>query len=156
MNLEAHGIGVRIPQGWEARLFRHPGGEPTLHAGSFPLPPSDGEFGSRATASMPVGATFLALTEYRPGAGLQAGEGLFAPALVPSRLTHGDLHPRTLLVARAGHEGLQRFFTVSGRPFCLYVVLNRGLGATVAADGHLRAVNGLLGSLAVKPAHASA
>jgi len=155
MRLEAHGVGVRIPEGWEARLFRHPGGEPTLHAGSFPLPPSDGEFGSRATASMPAGAIFLALTEYRPGAGLRAGEGLFAPALVPAGFTRGDFHPRTLLVARAGQEGLQRFFTVSGRPFCLYVVLHPGRGATVAADHHLRAVDGLLGSLAVTPAQAT-
>lgn len=152
MRIEAHGIGAHVPGGWEARLFRRPGGEPTLHAATFALPGSDGEFGSRATAAMPPGALFLALTEYRPGQGLQAGRGLFAAALPLPPLTGGDFHPRTLLVARPGHEGLQRFFSSAGRPFCLYVVLSRAVGAVVAAEAHLPALNGLLGSLAVAPA----
>lgn len=150
MRIEAHGIALDAPDGWEARLFRHEGGEPTLHAGSFPLPHTDGEFGSHATAIMPPGAVFLALTEYLPDRELQPGAGIFAPSTVPRELTDGDFHPRTLLIARRGQEGLQRFFTVHERPFCLYIVRRSASSASAARAGvHLHALNGLLGSLRV-------
>jgi hypothetical protein len=150
MRIHAHGIGVEIPAGWEARLFRHPGGEPTLHAASFALPAHDGEFGSHATAQMPPGGMFLALTEYRPGGGLQAGRGLFAPAPPNGSIARNHFHPRTLLVAREGQEGLQRFFTANGRPFCLYVVLDRRTAHTAVSHPQLAALNALLGSLTLR------
>lgn len=159
MRIEAHGIAVEVPDGWEARIFRHPGGEPTLHAGSFPLPHSDGEFGSRATAAMPSGAAFLALTEYRPDRELRPGTGIFASPAPPSALADGDFHPRTLLIARAGQEGLQRFFTAQGRPFCLYVVrhapreqtAHEAAAAAARAARHLGGLTSLLGSLRIHP-----
>lgn len=151
VRIEAHGIAIEAPRRWEARIFRHDGGEPTLHAASFALPASDGEFGSRATARMPRGGMFVSLTEYRPGQGLQPGRGLFSATEPPSSLSRGDFHPRTLLIARPGQEGVQRFFTAQGRPFCLYAVLDVGDGAVAAGVGHphLGALNRLLRSLAV-------
>lgn len=159
MRIEAHGISVDVPSGWEARVFRRGGGEPTLHAASFPLPADDGEFGSRATAAMPPGSMFISITEYRPGQGLVPGRGIFAPTGPPESLRRENFHPRTLLVARRGQEGLQRFFTTHGRPFCLYAVLDSRdvaitAGAGLAGPGP-GALNELLGSLTVRPRRAS-
>jgi hypothetical protein len=95
----------------------------TLHAGDFQLPLHDGEFGDRSTGEMPDVGAFFALTEYRPGRGLSPGRGLFGPRgiklpLDPTRFSAAGLaHPRP------GQAGMQQFFSVSGRPFCLYVVV---------------------------------
>ena len=40
MIVEAHGIGLDVPDGWEARIYRRPHGDPTLHAANFALPPA--------------------------------------------------------------------------------------------------------------------
>ena len=134
MVLSAHGLSIDLPPGWEGRIFRHPGGEPTLHAGDFPLPHSDGDFGSRTTAEMPPGSTLLVLTEYRPGQGLVPGQGLFAGAEIPLPLDVRRFSSRGLLVERPGQAGFQHFFTSQGRPFCLYVVTS-GPAASRAATG---------------------
>lgn len=121
-SVSAFGISATIPDGWEALLFRHRKGEPTLHVATFPLPPKDGEFGSRATGTMPADALFFSLTEYRVNDKLSLESGLFAPPQ-PVTLRDTDLHPRSLLRAHPGQRGLQRFFSTSGRAFCLYVVV---------------------------------
>ena len=72
-------------------MFKRPAGGATLHAGDFELPLDDGEFGDQSTAVMPRGATFLALTEYRPGAGLEPGRGLFASRRIPTALDPTEL-----------------------------------------------------------------
>jgi hypothetical protein len=132
----AFGISAAVPHGWDARFFRHEGGEPTLHLASFPLPPSDGEFGTRATGHMRAGAIFLALTEYQTGTGVEAGRGIFA-GRVPRSLEPHAFSDRTLLRPRPGQRGLQRFFSLGGRAFCLYAVLSGGTGSDelVAAAG---------------------
>lgn len=130
MRLEAHAIAIDLPRGWSGRIFRRRGGNATLHAASFPLALRDGEFGDASTARMAPGAVFVSLAEYVPGAGLRAGQGLFAPARIelpldPTRFSiRGLAHPRT------GQLGHQQFFTAAGRPFCIYVV--------VAGDGSHR------------------
>ena len=78
MTLAAHAIAIELPRGWSGRIFRRRGGNATLHAASFPLVLHDGEFGDASTARMAPGAMFLSLAEYVPGAGLEAGRGLFA------------------------------------------------------------------------------
>jgi hypothetical protein len=115
----AFGISAVVPEGWDARFFRHADGEPTAHLASFRLPPADGEFGSAATARMRDGAIFLALTEYHES---QADRGLFA-ADVPRSLAAAELGARSLLQPRPGQRGVQRFFSAAGRAFCLYVVV---------------------------------
>src|SRR5581483_2150368 len=141
--LEAYGIGLDVPDGWEARAFRHAGGEPTIHLATFALPPSDGEFGTRATARMGADAVFVCLTEYVVD-DAELTRGIFA-GRPPKRLAPDLLRPNTLLRPVAGQLGVQRFFSLSRRAFCLYVVVGRG--GLQRLDG----VNGALASLAVAP-----
>ncbi len=150
MRLTGHGLRVDLPHGWEARIWRHPGGAPTLHAASFALPTHDGDFGSRATAAMGPGDALLVLTEYLPGGGLQPGRGLFAPAR-PARLEVHDFRPRALAIGRPGQVGCQRFFTARGRALCLYAVLHlRPAGVASATAAQTHALNGVLRSLGIQ------
>jgi hypothetical protein len=153
MRIAAHGLELELPRGWEGRIYRLKGGDPILHAASFALPPSDGDFGSGATGAMPPGGAFLALKEYRPGPHLRPGVGLFAPGRLPLPLTPGHFHPRALQVGRAGQVGFQHFFTASGRPLCLYAVIGtRAAGPVSAAGAHDRVgqLSGVLSTLKVK------
>jgi hypothetical protein len=144
--VDAFGLSVDVPAGWEARGFRHPGGEPTIHVANFTLPPSDGEFGTRATGHMREGSIFITVTEYRLGPG-DADRGIFA-ADVPRSVSLDAFSGRTLLLPRPGQRGLQRFFSTAGRGFCLYVVLRSQAGATPL----VAAANACLRSLVVRPA----
>jgi len=147
--LEAHGLQVELPRGWSGRVFKRPAGGATLHAGDFQLPLDDGEFGDRSTALMPAGATFLALTEYRPGAGLAPGEGLFASQRIPHTLDPTAFSSRGLAHPRPGQAGLQHFFTVAERPFCLYVVIS---GRWSERRRQLAMLGHVLRSLRIHPA----
>ncbi len=149
MILEAHGIRVGVPAGWSGKVFARSQRTATLHAGDFQLPLSeDGEFGPQSTSEMPPVASFLAVTEYEPGAGLHPGTGLFAPRgihlpLDPSRFSGTGLaHPRP------GQLGMQHFFSLSGRAFCLYVVLS---GPRARRRRQLLVLDHVLGSLRVAP-----
>lgn len=139
MRLSAHNISIDLPQGWDGRIFARPA-EPgdrqlargdeyssslaaTLHTANFALPGKDGDFGTVATATMPAPGIFLSLTEYMQGNGLRAGSGLFASRRVPSDLRAEMFSPNSLLLARPGQAGLQRFFAREYRPFCLYIVV---------------------------------
>ena len=126
--LEAHGLRIELPRGWSGRVFKRPAGGATLHAGDFQLPLDDGEFGDRSTSVMPAGASFLALTEYRPGTGLEPGTGLFASRRIPTMLDPTSFSPRGLAHPRPGQAGAQHFFSAAGRPFCLYVVISGSRG----------------------------
>jgi hypothetical protein len=123
MRLEAHKIAIELPRGWSGRIFRRSGGNATLHAASFPLALHDGEFGDASTARMAPGASFLSLAEYVPGAGLEGGVGLFAPARIELPLDPTRFSIRGLAHPRPGQLGHQQFFTTAGRPFCVYVVV---------------------------------
>ena len=122
--LAAHGLRIELPRGWSGRVFKRPAGGATLHAGDFQLPLDDGEFGDASTGLMPAGASFLALTEYRPGAGLEPGKGLFASRRIPTSLDPTTFSARGLAHPRPDQAGAQHFFTAAGRPFCLYVVIS--------------------------------
>jgi hypothetical protein len=148
VTLDAHGIRIELPRGWSGRLFSRQDGAATLHAGNFTIAVADGEFGDRSTAAMRDGATFFALTEYRPGAGLAPGAGLFAPRRIPRRLDPTAFSVRGLAHPRPGQVGVQHFFTDSSRPFCLYVVL---AGPRAARRGQLAVLDNVLGSLAIRP-----
>jgi hypothetical protein len=120
-----------------------------MHAGSFQLPLDDGEFGDRSTALMPHGGSFLALTEYQPGAGLEPGQGLFSSRRLPTTLDPTAFSPRGLAHPRPGQAGTQHFFTTGGRPFCLYVVVS---GSRSERRRQLAVLGHLLRSLRVQPA----
>jgi hypothetical protein len=144
--LEAHGLRIELPRGWSGRVFKRPAGGATLHAGDFQLPLDDGEFGDASTGLMPAGASFLALTEYRPGAGLEPGKGLFASRRIPTSLDPTTFSARGLAHPRPDQAGAQHFFTVAGRPFCLYLVIS---GARAERRRELATLSVVLRSLRI-------
>jgi hypothetical protein len=117
-----HGLSIEVPRGWEARITRRPQSAPFLHVASFGLRPDTGEFGAAVTERMGADGAFAALVEYQIDSHVTAGAGLFSPGWRP-RLRVGEFARTQLQVMRPGHLGMQRFFTVSGRPFCLYAVV---------------------------------
>lgn len=124
MRLDAHGVTIDLPHGWSGRVFGRARSLATVHAGDFALDLGEtSSFGDRSTTSMPPVASFFALTEYSPGAGLAPGAGLFASPRLPLPLDPAAFHVNRLARPRAGQAGFQHFFTTSGRPFCLYVVI---------------------------------
>ena len=145
MKISGYGIHIEVPRGWEARVYRRAEGDPTLHAGNFPLPMDDGDFGSGAVGRMTDGGIFIALTEYRADL---AGEPLFSGPGLPLSVAGSELNPLALQRALPGQSGVQRFFTQAGRPFCLYLVV----GSWPNPWKLLRQANRVLHSLAVTPA----
>jgi hypothetical protein len=148
MRLAAHGLEIELPPGWSGRAFRRAAGGATLHAGDFQLPLEDGEFGDRSTELMPPGSTFLALTEYRPGAGLEPGQGLFASRRIPRTLDPTAFSTRGLAHPRPDQAGVQRFFTAADRPLCLYVVV---AGTRSERGRQIAVLSHVLRSLSVQP-----
>lgn len=133
--LTQHGLGVELPRGWDGRITDRRRGEAfriaeageeigtggaLLHAGTFPLPEGRGDFGGGAVETMRRGDVFIAVFEYDRDS---AGTALFANKGVPRQLTPNDFDGRSLQRLIPGHLGVQRFFSESGRAFCLYVVL---------------------------------
>lgn len=126
--LSGAGVGFELPAGWEGSIDG--GGFPqladgarrptVLHAGSFPLPAERGTFGSGATELMNTDDIFIVLLEYGPDS---VGTPLFAAEGMQRQLDPADFDRDALQHALPGQSGLQRFFTESGRAFCLYVVL---------------------------------
>jgi hypothetical protein len=152
--LERGGVSVALPARWSGRMFAADTGEITLHAGSFQIAFNDGQFGDQSTGLLPAGGAFVALTEYRAGAGLEPGTGLFAATCLPIPLDPTSFSRRRLQHARAGQTGSQHFFTLEGRPLCLYTVLSAPPGAAAVAPGrHPRyaALDALLRSLQIAP-----
>jgi hypothetical protein len=163
VRLAGAAISAEVPAGWDARIYSRPlaapavlpeaspfhrrssasGGSASLHASNFALPANDGDFGTKATSSMPAGGAFLALLEYEIGGGLEPGAGLFAARVVPGPLARHEFAPDAMPRPRPGQAGVQRFFTAAGRPFCLYAVLGRA----AEAEGALSELNRLLASL---------
>lgn len=165
MRFSAENVTVELPGGWAALAYRRDtagttgaGGQlnrplpestapgatvhPVVHLASFPLPPHRGDYGSGAVDLMGPLDIFVALVEFHPEAATTA---LFARSEVPQPLSSDDFSPRTLQRTVPGHSGIQRFFTVSSRPFSLYVVL----GSHLRRHLLIGTVNGLLGSLTI-------
>lgn len=144
MRLAGYRIEVDVPDGWDARIYKRPEGDPTLHAGNFPLPVDDGDFGTGAVSSMGADGAFFVLTEYDPKL---AGKGLFAPQGLPVPLQESQANPRELLRQLPGQAGIQRFFTTQDRAFCLYVVV----GSVPSHAALVAKVNRVLRSVSVHP-----
>jgi hypothetical protein len=131
--LSGSGIGVDVPSGWEGRIYTTPataGRQPAaagaqtrsdhavLHVASFPLPPGTADYGGGAVELMTNTDLLVVLMEH----GAQSvGTALFEATGIP-RLTVDDVSETRLQRLIEGQGGAQRFFTVNGRTFCLYVV----------------------------------
>lgn len=124
MRMAAFGMTVRLPAAWDGRLYRRHASDgdetyPVLHAATFPLPNTRGDYGSGAVDVMGTDDVFVALREFDPSS---ADTALFATKGMP-RLRPQDFSPHMLQRPMLGQSGCQRFFRLRGRPFCLYVVL---------------------------------
>lgn len=90
-----------------------------LHAASFALPPERGDYGSGAVELMGGSDVLICLLEHPRD---DATAPLFAAEGIP-RLEPSQFSPQSMQRAIAGMAGMQHFFQVGGRPFCLYVVV---------------------------------
>jgi len=155
-HLDAHGLQVELPPGWEGEIFTRGGvpeshrvgaaqtgarEPPCLHAATFPLSAGRGDFGGGAVERMGPGHLFLALVEFDAAS---AGTALFTQQGIGS-LTAASFHPQQLQRTLPGQSGAQRFFTAGGRPFCLYVVL----GSHARRMELVPSVNQFLGGLRI-------
>ncbi|MTD17393.1 hypothetical protein GIS00_26020 [Nakamurella sp. YIM 132087] len=167
-DLVGHGITVPLPSGWEGRIgIRQPvlsgavtgpalrtlagaaagadGADdgsgnryPVTHLANFALPADRGDFGSGAVDIMGTTDCLVALIEYGPE---NVDTALFArrPSLPQPGAT--DFDPNTLQHKIRSQLGYQRFCTVGGRAFCVYVVIG-GSRNLVPLAGSARSVLG--------------
>ena len=151
--LNGSGIDVEVPGGWEGRIYakQERGPRPTgfaetepnavVHVASFPLPPGTGDYGGGAVEQMTNVDLLVVLLEH----GRQsAGTPLFASEGIP-RLTVDDISTTCLQRLIDGQAGAQKFFTVNGRAFCLYVVF----GSYARRGRTIPVVNDILRSLSI-------
>lgn len=163
--LDGYGVSAQLPTGWEGRVYQRavPGlsagartsatsptatgwlgdqTQPVMHLANFPLPAERGDFGSGAVELMGRDGIFLALLDFGPDC---AGGALFSTPGIP-RPEPQSFDINTLQRQLPGQAGYQSFFTVAGRPMCLYVVI----GAADRADTLCPQVTAVLDGVAVR------
>jgi hypothetical protein len=116
---------VAPPTGWEATIYRRSAGAgertyPILHAATVPLPAERGDYGSGLVETLGPEDVFVSVLEFGPEA---AGTALFRTLTAVPGVTPDAYRPRQLQRTILGQAGVQRFFTVAGRAFCLYSVI---------------------------------
>jgi hypothetical protein len=129
MRIESARVVVDPPSGWEAEIYRREeGGFSTLtgettgavvHIANFPLPAERGDFGSGAVEIMRTDDLLMVLFEYGRDS---VGSPLFSASGLPV-VRAEDFDPNKMQRPLPGQSGAQYFFTIEGRPFCLYVAL---------------------------------
>ena len=164
--LEAHGIKLNLPGGFEGRVFRReepasasapppsarafalapaaPPAPTVVHCSTQPLPSDLGDFGSALVPDLGPDDVFVVLFEY-PGA---TAEPLFARKGVPRSVQANDFDPNMLQRAIAGQAGVQVFAQEAGRAFCLYAVI----GSFARRATLVEKVNAVLADLVIEPA----
>lgn len=150
MRVQASGISVDLPQGWEGEVGRGGALAPqgvsrrpnVAHFANFPLPAQRADFGAEAVEQMRAGDVFITLFEYGPES---VGTALFSSEGIPG-VTPRDFDRNTLQRPLPGQSGLQRFFTINGRPFCLYVVV----GSHIDRADAVGQINQLLDSMVIE------
>lgn len=151
--LAAHGVSIDVPGGWEAELSLQPDPstldpavEPlaaplvVLHTANFSLPAERDDYGAGAVETMGRNGIFAALVEFGAAS---VGTMLFAAEGVPGRLAPDDFGSDQLNVSVPGHAGLQHFFHVGARAFCLYVVIGSHSRRGVLVPEFNRVLSGL-------------
>ena len=145
--LSGEGITVDLPPGWEGAIGQSRELDDgavrnvVAHFASFPLPPRRGDFGGGAVDLMEANDALVVLFDYGASA---VGSALFAFEGLPA-IEAQDLDRDILQKSIPGQSGVQRFFTVSGRAFCLYVVV----GSHIDRAEILPTVNQLLKSVRI-------
>lgn len=144
--LSRHGLSATVPGGWECRIgktYESGEGEQTftvLHASTVPLTGPRADYGGGVVERLGRNDVFVALLEFGPG---EAGSALFQevdemPVLEQSMFRRNQLQRRI-----RGQAGVQHFFTLNGRPFCLYVVLGSIVNSAMLVDKANELVRGL-------------
>ena len=162
--LSGSGITVDVPSGWEGRIYAKaaadrpssvsgaqagpgpgsgsaPADNAVLHVASFPLPPGVGDYGGGATEQMTNKDLLVVLMEHGRSS---VGTALFSAKGIP-RVTADDVSPTCLQRMLEGQGGVQKFFTVNQRAFCLYVVF----GSHARRVRTVPIVNDILNSLSI-------
>ena len=147
--LEREGIRLGVPLGWEGRIRRQeedvPGGRTynVLHASTVPLSGQRADYGGGVVERLGSNDVFVSLIEFGPN---EASSALYADVDRIPRLQLSDFHRNQLQRRLKGQAGVQRFFTINGRPFCLYVVL----GSIANSRNLVGQVNELLSELEIE------
>jgi hypothetical protein len=162
-DLDAHGLTVGVPTGWEARIFRRnaagetrtaevsgpaaPLGErtfPVAQISSVALPVDAADYGSDVVATLGPNDVFIVLKEFDPQ---ERTQPLFARRGLPRSLDSEDVDPSGLQRALTGQAGRQIFFQDGDRAFCLYIVL----GSYEHRGSLMATINQVLGSIRIDP-----
>jgi hypothetical protein len=148
-HVAAHGIALDLPTGFEGRVYRRQPTDgsiarPVTQAASFSIPPATGDFGTGAVEQMSPSDVFLTLVELGPDS---AGEALYRYQGMPRAVPPSQFDPRRMKRPLPGQGGGQWFFTETGRPFTLYVVL----GSFANRTRLVPIVNRLLRGVTVDP-----
>jgi hypothetical protein len=168
--LQAHGLTVSTPAGWEGRIFRRPAAgdllgtstdgavagtpaplgelvQPVLHVATIPLAPDVADYASDAVAALGALDALVVLKEFDPS---EAAAPLFRADGLPRDLDPDWFDPSSLQRTLPGQAGMQRFFQSGGRAFCLYVVL----GSFARRYDVVPGVNQVLATLTIDPLNA--
>ena len=145
--LSSSGLTITAPTGWDATIYTRPPitGEqtyPVVHAATVPLAAGRGDYGGGLVETLGADDVFVAMVEFGPR---EVGTALFSNLRTVPTLTPGAFKPDQLQRRIQGQGGVQRFFTVAGRAFCLYTVL----GAYANRIPLTAKANMLIGSFAV-------
>jgi hypothetical protein len=148
MKIDAPGITLDLPSGWEAEVDSGSGEAPPdaprlrtprTHIANFPLPSQRGDYGSFAVEGMRRGHALICLLEEAAPA---SGSRLHGHDGVP-RLSVADFSPDAMQRPQAGKTGAQAFFHVGRRAFVLYVVLAERIDRAPQVDEVNRVLAGI-------------
>ena len=149
LTIADHGLSLRVPTGWEARLWVPDLPPPAINLPvvrltNHAMPATRNTYAVEESEKLGRSQVVVSLVEFDPSL---ADVGLYAPQGVPE-FGADDLDPRALQRAQEGRAGLQRFFSVNGRAFSLYVMARQGSGL----ERVVRELHDLLVTLTVDPA----
>jgi hypothetical protein len=165
--MDAYGISVDVPGGWDGRIFRRqqqgqqraaevpgpaaPMGEvtmPVVQVATVPLPADIADYGSDVVSDLGPTDALIVLKEFDSK---NVGQALFARQGLPRSLDPDAFSPSTLQRTIDGQAGAQIFFTAENRAFCVYVVV----GSFDRRAEVIAAINQVLASISLEPSESA-